>query len=269
MGELPRSPLEYTIREEKFPYPGGSAMPVRRVLLACALVGVLQGPSAVLAQYNESGGMASGATMSGRQGMFGNRTMGSGPSPGRGGFGSSSLGGTQGDVSSARFVRGNRQAGDFVGPSARDAQHEVGGVQDETGSGNYMPSGGYTSPMTSGGGYANSRQNPNRNQQGSGTTGQTATSIRTTFRAAFNYSQPSSNQLSTSLTRRLAKTPAIQARTPIRVELQGRTAILRGVASTEHARCLAAEMVRLEPGIEVVRNEIVVESPTPTSLTLP
>jgi hypothetical protein len=250
-------------------------MPIRRIFLACAIVGLLQGTSAVLAQYNDSGspygGMSSNGSASGRQGMFGSRTMGLGPSPGRQGFGSGKSLGGQGDISSARFVRGNRQAGEFVGNNtSQEAQHFVGGVQDDTGIGNYTPSGGYTSPMTSEGGYPNSRQNPNRNQQGqAGLARQNTTSVRTTFRAAFNYAQPGSNQLSTSLTRRLAKTPTIRPQTPLQVEVQGRTAILRGVASTEHDRSLAAEMVRLEPGIELVRNEIVVENPTPTNSTLP
>jgi len=246
---------------------------IRRVLLAWAVIGLLQSPTAVLAQFGNSGSSydtSSSGSMSGRQGMFGNRTMGSGASPGRPGFGSGTSAGAQNDVSSARFVRGNRQPGEFVGANtSQEAQHFVGGVQDNTGTGNYMPSAESMSPMSSGGGYPNSRQNVNRDQQGGGTTGQNPTAIRVTFRAAFDYPQPSSKQLSTSLTRRLAKTPAIQTQTPIRVELQGRTAILRGVVSAEHDRSLAAQMIQLEPGIEAVRNEIEVESPTPVELTPP
>jgi osmotically-inducible protein OsmY len=246
-------------------------MRIRRVLLACAIVGLLQSSTAVLAQFDNSGSSyGTSSSSSGRQGIFGNRTMGAGASPARSGFGSGSSFGSQGDVSSARYVRGNRQAGDFVGGSAaQDTQHFVGGVPNDTNTGNGMSSGEFSSSMTSGGGYPNSRQNVNRDQQGGGATGQTATTIRVTFRAAFDYPQRDSRQLSTSLTRRLAKTPAIQTQTPIRVELQGRTAILRGIVSAEHDRSLAAQMIRLEPGIEAVRNEIEIESPTPTELTPP
>jgi osmotically-inducible protein OsmY len=119
------------------------------------------------------------------------------------------------------------------------------------------------SPWTPGGGNANPRRNANANQgRANEAAGQETASIRTTFRAAFDHPEPDSKQLSTSLTRRLAKTSAIQAQTPIRVELQGRTAILQGVVATEHDRELAEQMIRLEAGIQAVKNEIEVGSPT-------
>ena len=118
-----------------------------------------------------------------------------------------------------------------------------------------------SSAMT-GGGYPNSRQNANlKPTGGEGPPAQNSASIRTAFRAAFDYPRPDSDQLSTLLMRRLAVTPAIQTQIPIRVQLQGRTAILRGVVSTEHDRRLAEQMIRLEPGIELVKNEIVVANP--------
>lgn len=251
-------------------------MRVKRVFLACVIVGLLQSPVAVWAQYNNSGSSYGGAS-SARQGIFGSRTMGgAGTRSGRGTFGSGAGGAgdalsVPSDIASARFVRGNRQAGDFVGGSAQNMDHFVGGVQDDMSTGNSMYSGGAFSPTMSGGGYPNSRQNANRNQQGqqggTGNAGQTATSIRTVFSTAFDRPQPTSEKFSTSLTRRLAQTSASQPR--VQVELQGRTAILRGVVASEHDRSLMEQLIRLEPGIDGVNNEIVVGTPTPAELTLP
>jgi len=80
---------------------------------------------------------------------------------------------------------------------------------------------------------------------------------------AFECPEPNANTLSALLTRRLAKTPAIRAQIPIRVEVQGRTAVLQGVVATDHDRVVAEQMVRLEAGIEAVKNEIAVEKPKP------
>ena len=162
------------------------------------------------------------------------------------------------------------QPGDFVGGYSQD-QPFVGGVQDDA---NGQQGNGYT-PLTTGGwggqGNPGYRQRANPNQSGGqGSTQQNAAaSIRTTFRAAFNYPQSNPNTLSTTLTRRLATIPALQSQTPIRVELQGRTAILRGVAATEHDRGLAEQMLRLEPGIEEVKNEVAVASPIPPEPAAP
>jgi hypothetical protein len=256
---------------------GDFAVRICFAIVVLAALSVLDDRTVVQAQSYGSGSSSGGTssyggapTTSGRQGMFGNRSVGSGLRSGQGAFGSGSTLGPQGDLSSARFVRGNRQPGDFVGGNSQDGRPFVGGAPADTNFGNWPSSAGPMSSWTPGGGYPNSRQNPNRNQPGKGeTAGQNATSIHTTFHAAFEYPQPNSNQLSTSLTQRLAKTPAIQTQTPIRVELQGCTAILRGVASTEHDRALAEQMIRLEAGIEAVRNEIAVANPTPAASPSP
>jgi hypothetical protein len=252
---------------------GGFAVRCCFTIVVLAALSVFDGRSIVQAQYNSAlnySGMSSGA-VSGRQGMFGNRSTGSSSRPGQGNLAAGNAFGSQGGLSSARFVRGNRQAGDFVGGSAEDIQqHFVGGVQGDMNMGGWQQQGGAMSPWVPGSGYPNPRQNANRNQQAGGATaGQNTTSIRTSFHPDFNYPQPNSNRLSTSLTRRLAETPAIQPVTPIRVEVQGRTAILQGVVSTEHDRELAEQMIRLEPGIEAVRNEIAVENPMPGDSTPP
>ena len=55
--------------------------------------------------------------------------------------------------------------------------------------------------------------------------------------------------------------PGIHWGSAVQVEIQGRTAILRGVVATEHDRDLAARVVRLEATIEQVENKIDVAAP--------
>ena len=45
---------------------------------------------------------------------------------------------------------------------------------------------------------------------------------------------------------------------PIGLEFQGRTANLRGTVSTERQKEIAALILRLEPGVDTVKNELVV-----------
>jgi len=47
---------------------------------------------------------------------------------------------------------------------------------------------------------------------------------------------------------------------PIRVQVEGQTAVLRGTVATEHQRELASELAMLEPRVSQVRNELQVES---------
>jgi osmotically-inducible protein OsmY len=89
----------------------------------------------------------------------------------------------------------------------------------------------------------------------------TTPSVRTTLSVAFDTPTRDPQKFSASLAERLAEAPALHWQTPSQVVIQGRTAILRGVAATEHDRDLAERMVRLEAGIEQVQNEIVVAGP--------
>ncbi len=58
---------------------------------------------------------------------------------------------------------------------------------------------------------------------------------------------------------RLERMPQIVKRSPIRVVMRGETAILRGRVASRHDRELAENVVRMEPGVWDVRNELVVE----------
>ena len=47
--------------------------------------------------------------------------------------------------------------------------------------------------------------------------------------------------------------------------MSGRSAILRGEVATEHDRVLAAELLRLEPGVGQVQNQLTVSSQAPSN----
>ena len=75
-------------------------------------------------------------------------------------------------------------------------------------------------------------------------------------------------QVSSAIADHLGALPALHWQVPAQVEMQGRTAILRGVVATEHDRDLAERVVRLEATVDQVQNQIVVASPaTPKATT--
>ena len=63
--------------------------------------------------------------------------------------------------------------------------------------------------------------------------------------------------------RRLNAPNGIKSRTPVEVTVQGQTATLRGIVSSEHDRVLAEQLVRLEPGIWEVNNELTLPAESP------
>lgn len=211
------------------------------------------------------------------QGLFGSRTVGSSISPGTrtmtssptgrgglggglGGLGAVGTGGTvagltsRGDTSAGqitgteRFVRGNRQPGQFVGTDSADAT-------------NFFSALGSTLRATSAAGQLQGQtgQPNNGNRGGSGG----GVPYRISYTPGFAYSPPSHSELATRLTTRLARLPQIESRVPIEVAIEGRTAILRGAVATEHDRELAERLIRLEPGVDQVANELTLAPPLP------
>jgi hypothetical protein len=55
--------------------------------------------------------------------------------------------------------------------------------------------------------------------------------------------------------------PALRFLTPVRVDIVGRTAVLRGKVATRHDRDLADRVVRLEPMVDDVVNLLEVVNP--------
>jgi hypothetical protein len=92
-------------------------------------------------------------------------------------------------------------------------------------------------------------------------------------RTVIGFQQPpivTSPQRSAVLTGRLVKMLTSRTGHPMSVEVTGRTAVLRGTVPTEHDRIVAEQLLRLEPGVGQVQNDLVVAgdgSPEPAPQT--
>jgi hypothetical protein len=230
---------------------------------------------------------ATGQTSS--SGMFGNRTVGGsvsagnrtfssgsgsgfgsslgssfggsglGNTSGLGGSGSSGMGGSSQLGSNERFVRGSRQAGQFVGSDRQEVEtvlNTMGGANSPGGM-NQSSLSGLNSRSGTNLQNANRRNQANPLQMG-GRAGRTAADLCTTVSPGFSYPQLTPLTIQTALTGRLTKTTRIRKVSPIRVVLEGGTTVLQGVVETEHDRVLAEQLARLEPGVTRVRNDLIV-----------
>ncbi len=88
--------------------------------------------------------------------------------------------------------------------------------------------------------------------------------IRPVSRIAFDYPRPAPTQvadtLAASLSRAARQRPALKG---VSVELdESGTAVLTGEVESDEARKLAAALIRLEPGVRSVRNELAVKAPS-------
>jgi len=198
-------------------------------------------------------------TSTGTSGMFGSRTLGGNISAGNRTFGGSS--GTTGNLTtsaqsnvgqvdtSARFMRNQRQAGEFVGAGTEElANAFIGAVQ----------SGQNTSGQRQ---AASSIRGPSRAtgvNTGGGTARRTRGDVSTSLNVGFTYPPSRSTAIGTTLAQRFQRVERIQTLSPVSVEMEGSTATLRGTVGSNHDRDLCEQLARLEPGIWDVRNELVV-----------
>jgi hypothetical protein len=209
-------------------------------LAAMAIVGSFgqralaqDGSSSPYAMPTQSWGMPSSSQSS----PFGNNRMNSPTSSGPRPLSLSSLSNQKGPLGFNRLP-GRQQSSDQPGSPFRNAQPN-----------GYTPPTGPMSPSRQPGSAPEG--NPNRSA-GSG--------IRTELCVAFDYANRDADTISALLTRRLAAMRSIHCMAPIRVEVQGQAALLRGSVETEHDRALAGLIVLLEPGIAAVKNEIAVSA---------
>jgi hypothetical protein len=80
----------------------------------------------------------------------------------------------------------------------------------------------------------------------------------------FPYRLPSGVQLQSDLQGVINRSEALAgAKDNIRVAVTGRLAVLQGAVATPHDRRLAEALVRLEPGVADVQNDLVVSPPRP------
>lgn len=157
------------------------------------------------------------------------------------------------DLKSARFVRQNRTAQNFVGAEvpATVQQRFVGATA--AGEIPLVPSS--VSDLRS----LLAMAAVNRQTQATAAT--PATSVNNGLKpprlqVSFEYSAPSSGKPPSTLLRQLESRPDFHAIGPIEVSLAGRTAIVRGTVASERDRFLAQQFLLFEPGISKVQNEL-------------
>ena len=80
----------------------------------------------------------------------------------------------------------------------------------------------------------------------------------TNFTIGFQPPASGSRDLASSLSARITQSGGMQTRSPIAVSVEGGTATLRGVVATPRDRELAGHLVRFEPGIWQVNNELTI-----------
>ncbi|ADB18322.1 transport-associated [Pirellula staleyi DSM 6068] len=223
------------------------------LLIAALATGLLAlSVSESQAQYGASG------TSSSSSGLFGSRTQGSGISSRSGGGTSSGGTGGLGDAGAVqgdeRYVRGNRDAGSFVGSDSADTA-PVGVSQSSGGRG--AAGGGIQSLFGGSGGFADfARQNGFNPNQGGGN--QSRTQLRIPIRLGFTPEPTNMAGFQTKFETRLTRIPALKRLGPIDVEMLGNTAILRGVVASAEDRQLAEDLAMMEPEVADVDNELIV-----------
>lgn len=227
------------------------------------------------------------------RGLFGQRNVGSTLQPGQRTFGGSGLGagggigsgvgtgigaGGQGAANQAnanagqltgseRFVRGNRQPGQFVGSDAGDVQSPRSVTQGQGGFTQTGPSGagnfGPGSIGANGANRAGAGGNVNRS------TGNVQPRVvRTTYRVAFEYPQPASSAAERRVQEALQRQFGARQLSGVSITVRDGVAALRGTVATDHDRRVARILASLEPGVERVENRLTLRSSS-TSATPP
>lgn len=253
---------------------------MRRITLisfACLLAAA----SSCLAQFG--GGTTGGL---GNTGGFGGTTGGLGGGTGGFGGGTGGIGGGGGfgtgtgqtnstfgqntmsqRITQNRFLPSQRQVGSFVGADSTDAafsfrQGAVGGAGAAQQQGLRGATGVGQNQTQNNFGQGNLGQG----QQGQGT-GQ-ATVLRRRYRIGFSYNTPSTTQIATINTR-VGRLDGIRANQQqivrsnslagIQVSTQNGQVVLSGSVATESDRQLAERLVRLEPGVYQIQNDVTVQ----------
>jgi len=187
--------------------------------------------------------------------MFGPRALG-GTLSQRASPGAESAGTLTG---SERFLRGNRSRGDFVGADAREQAGFVGRVRART-----------SGPFRSATSGFRIQSAPSATRSAPSVSARRTPMYEPRLTVGFTVPSPPQRELADTLARQLEQTDAIKSLGPIEVSVEGQTAILRGEVASEHDAVLAGLLVRFEPGVQGVRNELrVAGSPPPDSPPAP
>lgn len=228
------------------------------------------------AQFSMGGNTSSGS--------FGSRTLGGSTSSNRTGrsTGASNAGsltglsgqGGQGMTSGAlgtgaptgeRYVRGNQQ-GKFVGADTGDGASNsysgmAGGMNGMGGAGGLGGMMGNQMMMQA------FRQNQQRNQ-GQNQNQQNKQQVRIPFRVDSISAPPLTTRFTARMTTRYANLPALAGKGNIAMVMEGETLVLQGQVQSAADRQLAEDLLSLEPGVNLVRNELEIAPPElPTPVT--
>ena len=214
--------------------------------------------------FGSAGPLSQTGTTAQRSGLTTGRTSGSAFGQGIGGFGTpaNSLGTSLGNVQQFGQLSNTIGQG-FVGRSD-NAGRFVG--QQQAGQQSTQTRRSFRGVGTTGQPGANSPFGNNRFGQSGGAFGGSSqqTILRPVHRIAFRYPQRATTAINTTLQMRFARLAARQPQfRGISVILQGDgEAVLRGTVFSAEDKRLAAHLVRLEPGVRRIRNEITVHSDT-------
>lgn len=224
---------------------------------------------------------SSGTTRGGTGGISGSLT---GSGFGGSGFGSMGSSGGRGTTSGLGSTLGNTgfgnsgfgQQGTGFGGTGMNSGFGATGTSGMVGrnsgafAGNSMANQAGGAGRTGGGATRNfnstgsNRQNANNNNNQSNQNQRTTSAIRPRQRVAFDYTAKTPAVAATNVATRLNK---INRRNPalngVVVQMDGDEVVLTGKVRDENERRLAGNMVRQEPGVRRVRNDLEVERPTP------
>ena len=160
-----------------------------------------------------------------------------------------------------RMLMGRSQAGGGVG-----TQYASSGAFSQTRRGTLPGSGMMTvSGLTGSNTAAQQRTGaqpgqPNAGQQANQRPGGGLGGKRLTVRVGFEPAGVPPQEITAGLRQHYSRVPGLNSAS---ASLVGRTVVLRGSAATDHARDLAERLALLEPGIDVVRNELTTSQALP------
>ena len=146
---------------------------------------------------------------------------------------------------SARYVRGNREATDFVGADLGDVEGFVGARQAD-------PEAIVESAVSD----LEIETGPDANRTAPRPLVRRTPLYAPRLAVGFGFTPRSGTELSSEMAARLSSTLSLGESSSIEVLVEGAKAILRGEVPSERDRRMAGLLVRFEPGVAQVQNEL-------------
>jgi osmotically-inducible protein OsmY len=153
----------------------------------------------------------------------------------------------------ARFIRGNRDASDFVGAAGREVQQFVGRLE----------AGVEAEEIRSAVDDLDIQTGPDANRMAQPVMPPRVRMYAPRLRVAFDYPPTGDIEVNSRLTHHLEAVLPAESSSRIEVLVAGDAAILRGAVASERDRKLAALLLQFEPGIARVENQLQVQPDEP------